>query len=77
MNKPPIITAKFFYHALIKFGCRAISSEGSHFKVEFPPTGRRSTIPVHGKKDIKLGFMKTILGQLGINADEFIEFLIK
>jgi len=75
MNKLPVISAKNFRGLLIKYGCILISSEGSHFKVEYPKSGRRATIPVHGNKDISRGFMKAILIQLGMDVDNFIEFI--
>jgi len=77
MSKPPVLSTKDFHSLLIKYGCRAISSEGSHFKVEYLKTGRRTTIPIHRNKDIPLGFMKAILGQLGIDANDFIKFIMQ
>ena len=75
MSKPPVISAKDFYRWLIKYGCNPISSEGSHFKVDYPKTGKRTTIPIHGNKDIPVGFMKAILNQLGIDVDDFIKHI--
>jgi len=75
MSKLPVISAKEFTGLLIKYGCIHISSEGSHFKVEYTNTGRRATIPVHGNKDIQRGFMKAILIQLGIDVDDFTSYL--
>jgi len=76
MNKPPVISAKDFHSLLLKYGCRPITSEGSHFKVEYPKTGKRTMIPIHGNKGIKIGFMKTILRQLSIDVDDFLKFIM-
>jgi len=75
MSKPPVISAKAFIGLLIKYGCVLISSEGSHFKVEYTKTGRRTTIPIHGNKDIQRGFMKAILIQLGIDVNDFARYM--
>ena len=72
MNKMPVISAKDFYSYLIKYGCVHVSNESSHFKVQYPPTGKCMSVPIHGNKDISRGFMKTILTKLGIDVDDFI-----
>jgi len=73
MNKIPVITEREFYELLIKYGCKPISIKGSHFKVVNPTNGNVSPIPIHAKKDINRGFMKSILNQLGIDIDNFVE----
>jgi predicted RNA binding protein YcfA (HicA-like mRNA interferase family) len=70
MPKLPVISAKEFLRLLLKHGCLFISSEGSHFKIEYPPTGKRTTIPVHGNRDIDRNFMKRILEQLNIDEND-------
>jgi len=75
MNKLSVMSGKEFYNSLIRYGCKIISIEGSHFKIEYPPTGRRAPIPIHGNKDIGRGFMKRILVQLGIDVESFADTL--
>ena len=75
MSKVPVISAKDFFRWLIKYGCIHISTDGSNYKVEYPKTGKRTTIPIHGNRDIGIPFLKSILGQLGIDAESFIDFV--
>lgn len=53
---------------LRKAGCRELRQKGSHVQVFCPPD-RKSTVPVHGKKDIKKGTLKSIEKSLRIDLD--------
>ena len=75
MSKPPVISSKKFYRFLIAYGCVPVSSKGSHFKVSYPASGKVAPIPVHAGRDIRLSFMKKILVELGINVDDFLDFI--
>ena len=75
MNRLPVISAKDFYKLLLAYGCEPLSSNGSHFKVRYPGSGRVAPVPVHGNRDIKREFMKDILWELGIDVSEFLEFM--
>lgn len=77
MPNMPVVTAKALLEYLLKYGCTLTSVKGSHFKVENTKNGRRAPIPVHGKRDISSSFSKSILNQLGIDIDDFIEFISK
>ena len=77
MPRLPVIPAKELFRLLVKFGCLHVSTEGSHFKIENPRNGARTTIPVHGNRDLGKGFFKRILDQLEIDVDEFLEFMKK
>ena len=72
MNKLPIVSAKDFFKMLLAYGCVPISSNGSHFKVKYPKSGKTAPVPIHGNKDIKHNFAKLILSQLGIDYDDFV-----
>jgi len=69
------MSAKELLRLLLKYGCVHISTEGSHFKIENPKSSRRTIIPVHGNRDLGRGFLKRILEQLEIDADDFIDFI--
>ena len=73
MNKLPILSSKDFYKLLLAYGCVPISSRGSHFKVLYPKSGKTAPVPVHSGRDIKHGFMKDILIELGIDVDDFLD----
>lgn len=49
-------------------GCREVRQKGSHVQVVCPPN-RQSTVPVHGKKDIKKGTLRGIEKSLQIDLD--------
>jgi predicted RNA binding protein YcfA (HicA-like mRNA interferase family) len=75
MPKIPIVKARDFYRYLLKYGCEHVSINGSHFKLRNPRTGKPSTIPVHGGNDLGKGLFADILSQLGIDADDFLDFM--
>jgi predicted RNA binding protein YcfA (HicA-like mRNA interferase family) len=75
MPKLPIMKAKDFYGYLLKYGCEHVSVNSSHFKVRWPKTNRPATVPIHGGKDIGKGLFADILSQLGIDVDDFLEFI--
>jgi len=77
MPKIPIIKAKDFYAHLVKYGCIAVSVRGSHHKMQNPATSKVSVIAIHGGKDVDKGAFSAVLSQLGINADDFIDFINK
>jgi predicted RNA binding protein YcfA (HicA-like mRNA interferase family) len=49
-------------------GCKELRQTGSHLQVICPPN-LRGTIPVHGKKDIKKGTLRSIERSLQIDLD--------
>lgn len=62
------MSAREIRKKLRKAGCKELRQKGSHVQVSCPP-GKQSTIPVHGKKDIKKGTLKGIEKSLGIDLD--------
>jgi len=75
MPKIPIVKSRDFYGYLLKYGCEHISVNGSHFKVRNPGTGKPSSVPVHSGKNIGKGLFADILSQLGIDVDDFLDFM--
>ena len=75
MPKIPIIKAKDFYAQLIKYGCVAVSVKGSHHKLQNPKTSKVSVVAIHGGKDVDRGAFSAVISQLGIDINEFIEFI--
>lgn len=53
---------------LRKAGCKELRQKGSHVQVVCP-VNRQSTVPVHGKKDIKKGTLRGIERSLQIDLD--------
>ena len=75
MPSLPVIPAKDLIDYLLKFGCVQVSVKGSHHKIEYPASGKRTPIPVHGNRDVDKAFLKAILSQLGIDVSEFLKFI--
>jgi mRNA interferase HicA len=57
-------------HAL---GCEEVSrrSGGSHRKWHNPATGRLASVPDRGSKDLKMGTLRAVVKQLGLDWEAF------
>ena len=75
MPSLPVIPAKDVLHHLLKYGCVLISVKGSHHKIENPINGKRAPIPVHSNKDMDRSLLKSLLTELGIDVDDFLDFI--
>lgn len=62
------MSARDVRKVLRKAGCRELRQKGSHIQILCPPD-KQSTVPVHGKKDIKKGTLKSIEKSLDIDLD--------
>ena len=58
-----------------KLGCQEIARRGggSHRKWHNPQTGAVAPVPDWGNKDLKLGTVRRIVSQLGLDWDMFRE----
>lgn len=54
-------------------GCRELPrrTRGTHRKWNNPATGRSSVLPDHGGRDLKLGTLRAVVRQLGLEWTEF------
>lgn len=77
MPKIPIIKAKDFFKYITKFNCTEISIRGSHHKIKNNKNGKVSIIAIHSNEDLYPAMFQAILKQLGININDFIEFINK
>ena len=77
MPKLPIVKAKDFYGYLLKYGCIPVSTSGSHFKVSNPKTAAVAVVPIHGGRDLSKHLFAAALSQLGIDVDDFLDFMDK
>jgi predicted RNA binding protein YcfA (HicA-like mRNA interferase family) len=59
------MSAREVRKALRRRGCKELRQKGSHLQVQCGP--RRSTVPVHSKKDIAPGTLRSIERSLGID----------
>jgi mRNA interferase HicA len=58
---------------LLALGCEELPrrSSGSHRKWHNPATGRIAPVPDWGGKDLKLGTLRHIVKQLGLDWEDF------
>ena len=75
MPKIPVVKAKDFFSFLLKYGCDKISVRGSHHKMFNPKTNMTSIVSVHGGQDLDRGSFSGALSQLGIDVNDFLEFI--
>ena len=75
MPKIPVIKAKAFRGHLIDYGCVEVSVRSSHHKIRNPQNGKVTVLTIHTGKDIDKGAFSSTLNQLGIDIDEFLDFL--
>lgn len=71
-----IITPKRLIKAFKKLGCIEIRQVGSHKTFLNPRTGRKATVPFHGR-DLPVGTFNNILKQIGITENEIRKVLLK
>ena len=69
-RKYPALAAPQVIRVLRKNGFRLISQKGSHQKWSHPD-GPQVIVPVHGKKILPIGTLKSIIDGSGIPLDSF------
>jgi predicted RNA binding protein YcfA (HicA-like mRNA interferase family) len=74
MSKLPIIKASRLEKILLKLGFQPKRQKGSHLFYRHPD-GRCTTIPHHPGKDLPRELIRTILKQINISTEEFLELL--
>jgi predicted RNA binding protein YcfA (HicA-like mRNA interferase family) len=76
MSKLPIVNAKQLEKLLLQIGFNVYRQKGSH-KFYKHPDGRYTTIPHHAGEDLSRPLIKTILNQIDLSSEEFIQLLNK
>jgi predicted RNA binding protein YcfA (HicA-like mRNA interferase family) len=76
MSKLPIVNAKQLEKLLLQLGFITQRQKGSH-KFYKHPDGRYTTIPHHPGEDLSRPLIKTILNQIDLSSEEFIQLLNK
>jgi len=78
MPKLPRRSGKEVVKALERAGFEVFDQTGSHVylhKWEKGSWSKRVTVPVHGKKILKLKTLRNIIKQAGLKVDELIDLL--
>ena len=76
MSKLPIVNAKQLEKLLLQLGFTIQRQKGSH-KFYKHPDGRYTTIPHHPGEDLSRPLIKTILNQIDLSTEAFIQLLNK
>jgi predicted RNA binding protein YcfA (HicA-like mRNA interferase family) len=76
MSKLPVIKAARLEKVLYHLGFIYQRQKGSHVFYRHPD-GRYTTIPHHPGKDLPRELIRTILKQINLSTDEFLDLLNK
>ena len=71
----PAVRARKVVVVLNKFGFREKRQTGSHLILQQEKSGIIITVPLTGKRDLKRGTLRVIIGQAGLNVKEFLKEL--
>jgi predicted RNA binding protein YcfA (HicA-like mRNA interferase family) len=74
MPPVPSLRGKDVVKALEKAGFTVARIHGSHH-VMYHSDGRRTTVPVHGGRDIAPGTLRAVLRDAGLSAGELTDLL--
>ncbi len=73
MSIIPILTARVVIKKLLKAGFRFLYARRSHYIFRNEVTGRMTSVPMHGGKNIGRNLLSKILKQAGISVKKFLE----
>jgi predicted RNA binding protein YcfA (HicA-like mRNA interferase family) len=72
-DKFPVITGKDLIDFLLKHGCELKRVKGSHHVLKSVYNNKIFVIPVHSNEDLDRGTLRSILRQVGIDVESFID----
>ncbi len=73
MSIIPILAARVVIKKLLKAGFRFLYARGSHYIFRNEATGRMTSVPVHGGKDIGRSLLSKIIKQTGLSLKKFLD----
>lgn len=76
MPKLPVVKAEKLLRTLNKLGFQKHHQAGSHIQLKHAD-GRRTTIPYHPKQEIRKGTLNSIIDDIDLTIEEFINALKK
>ncbi len=74
MSRLPGVKPRLVVRALEKAGFVVVRVRGSHHQLFNPESGRRVTVPHHGR-DLSRGTLAAILNQANLPLDRFLELI--
>lgn len=73
MSILPVMAARMVIKKLIRASFRYLYTKGSHYYFKNFRTGRITSVPLHGGKDIGRGLLSKIIKQAGLSVKEFLD----
>lgn len=73
MSILPVLAFRAVVAKLLRAGFIHITTKGSHYIFRHPITGRSTSVPFHGGKNIGRGLLTKILKQAGVSVDRFLK----
>ena len=74
MSKLPVLKPTELVRLLERLGFQRIRQKGSHLYLRHPD-GRATVIPIHRGEDIPPGLLRSILHDVELTREEFLEYL--
>lgn len=71
MARLPSLTARQVITALERHGFIRVRQSGSHALFRHPD-GRRTTVPIHGNRDIGRGLLRRIMRDANLSAEDLV-----
>jgi predicted RNA binding protein YcfA (HicA-like mRNA interferase family) len=71
-SKLPSFNARQVTSVLVRHGFTLDRQSGSH-AVFIHPDGRRTTVPIHGKRDLGKGLLRQIMRDADLTVDDMLE----
>ncbi|MBI5134833.1 type II toxin-antitoxin system HicA family toxin [Candidatus Uhrbacteria bacterium] len=75
LSQLPALNAREVTRALERAGFLFDRQSGSHAVYIHPSRHRRTVIPMHGGRTIKKPLLRSIIDDMGISIEEFLELL--
>lgn len=73
MSILPVLAAREVVRRLLRTGFLHVGTKGSHYILKNFKTGRSTSVPLHGGKDIGRNLLGKIIKQAGISVKEFLK----
>lgn len=73
MSILPVTAARVVMRKLLRAGFRFVYAKGSHHFFHNAFTGRTTSVPLHGGKDIGRNLLIKIIKQAGISVEKFLK----
>ena len=68
----PALTARDLLRILQQHGFSVVRQSGSHAILRHPD-GRRTTVPIHGKRDLGRGLLHQIMRDADLSVEDLVE----